>query len=91
MDVAKARLIRCFAATFPHLTNEEITAATLESVAGWDSVATVTLLAIIHEEFGVELILDDTSAISFEAFLSCLRAEMNSSGVDERSRVAPGR
>lgn len=52
------RLDGCFQAVFPHLSNEEIRQATPDGVAAWDSMATVTLLAVVNEEFNTELDLD---------------------------------
>lgn len=60
MDSVQEKLTRCFAAVFPQLGPEEIPAATAENTAGWDSVAQVTLLSAIGEEFGIEM--------DFEAF-----------------------
>jgi acyl carrier protein len=49
------RLIRCFASVFPTLTQEEIENASSDSVGLWDSLSTVTLVAVIQEEFNVEI------------------------------------
>jgi acyl carrier protein len=49
------RLLRCFSSVFPALTKEEIESATAESVGVWDSLSTVTLAAVIQEEFNVEI------------------------------------
>lgn len=62
-------LVRCFASVFPTLTEEEIQNATTESVGIWDSLSTVTLAAVIQEEFNIEIdpeILPDLD--SFQAF-----------------------
>ncbi|MGA3327467.1 MAG: acyl carrier protein [Terriglobia bacterium] len=67
------RLVRCFASVFPALTPEEIRAASAESVAAWDSLASVTLVAVIQQEFGVEIdILDLPELTSFEAWRTYL-------------------
>lgn len=52
------RLDGCFQAVFPDLSDEEIRQATPDAVAAWDSMATVTLLAVVNEEFNTELDLD---------------------------------
>lgn len=59
MDDLQARLIKCFAAVFPELSEDQIRAATQKTVAGWDSVASVTLIALIEEEFGLEVAPED--------------------------------
>jgi acyl carrier protein len=55
MSDTKQRLARCFMSVFPTLRNQEVSLASQESVAAWDSVATVTLLCVIEEEFGVSI------------------------------------
>ena len=73
MDDHRTRLTQCFAAVFPDLPADEIPTATPESVAGWDSVANVTLLAVVEEEFGLAIDVDDLERLtSFEALLDYL-------------------
>jgi acyl carrier protein len=45
------RLDRCFASVFPALGPDQIHAASVESVSAWDSLAAVTLIAILEQEF----------------------------------------
>jgi acyl carrier protein len=47
----KEKVIRCFSSVFPDLSEEEIYRASTTSLASWDSVAHVTLLSTISEEF----------------------------------------
>jgi acyl carrier protein len=49
------RLRRCFAAVFPTLPPDEIPTASIDTVAEWDSLAAVTLAALVEEEFDVEI------------------------------------
>jgi len=61
-------LVRCFAAVFPDLPPEEIPAASVDTVEEWDSLASVTLLAVLDEELGVEIDLADLPHLrSFQA------------------------
>jgi acyl carrier protein len=53
------RVSRCFANVFPDLREEEISRASMTSLAIWDSVAHVTLLSAIAEEFGQSFELED--------------------------------
>jgi len=63
------RLIRCFASVFPELTPDEIRAATSDSLAAWDSLAAVTLAAVVEQEFGVAIdLLNHPELTSFGAF-----------------------
>ena len=73
MDEHRARLVKCFAAVFPDLPQAEIVAATPERVPTWDSIANVTLLAVVEEEFGIAIDVDDLERLtSFEALLDYL-------------------
>jgi acyl carrier protein len=73
MDNVEDRLARCFATLFPDLNQPEIRRASIDSVAGWDSVATVTLINLVEEEFGVQVGLEDVEELlSFEEFRAYL-------------------
>jgi acyl carrier protein len=70
-----ARLARCFTSVFPDLTPEQVQMASVESVGGWDSLAAVTLLAVIQEEFGVQVGLSDVSElVSYQAIQNYIRS-----------------
>jgi acyl carrier protein len=55
VDEGSAALHRCFAAVFPELADDEIPAASVDSVSEWDSLASLTLIALLEEEFGVQI------------------------------------
>jgi acyl carrier protein len=55
MDDGLAALQRCFSAAFPDLAEDEIPGASVDSVSEWDSLASLTLIALLEEEFGVEI------------------------------------
>lgn len=75
MDERQKRLANCFCAVFPELSGEEITQASSATVQSWDSVAVVTLLAVIEEEFGISIEEDDPGKFdSFQAILRYLQA-----------------
>jgi acyl carrier protein len=52
------RLVRCISSVFPALTDQEIRTASAEMLVEADSLAAVTLIALIDEEFGVEVDLE---------------------------------
>jgi len=79
MDEMATRLMKCFAAVFPELTREEILAATPASVKSWDSVATLNLLTVVEEEFGVE--------IDFASLLESLSYEKLAAYVQQRIEI----
>jgi acyl carrier protein len=75
MDETQARLTRCFSAVFPSLSSTAIPSADATNTEAWDSVASVTLFATIEEEFGIEIDLQDSTALlSFWGLLDYLRA-----------------
>ena len=70
MTDVRARLTRCFTAVFPDLADHEVPAAALATVPGWDSIAHVTLLTVVEEEFGTTVDPDEIEHLtSFEALL----------------------
>jgi acyl carrier protein len=83
MDEQQRRLANCFSAVFPELSNEEIIHASSATVQSWDSVAVVTLLTVIEEEFGISIEEDDPAKFdSFQRMLSYLQEA-------ERKRQSP--
>jgi acyl carrier protein len=74
----KSRLVNCFATVFPELTSPEIPSVSMGSLASWDSVAGVTLLSVIEEEFSLSIPPDDVAGlVSFELILDYLRRTQN--------------
>ena len=49
------RLTRCFASVFPALSPDQIHTASVETVPDWDSLAAVTLIAVLEEEFNTPI------------------------------------
>ena len=83
MDEQQKRLTNCFSAVFPELSCEEIIHASPATVASWDSVAIVTLLTVIEEEFGISIEEDDPAKFdSYQRILSYLQEA-------ERKRHSP--
>lgn len=75
MDKISQRLETCFARVFSQLTPGEIREASVDSVAQWDSMASITLLSVAGEEFGIEMDMDDFEQFtSFERLLDYVRA-----------------
>jgi acyl carrier protein len=75
MNDHKERLARCFEILFPQLSREEIYRATQDSVKEWDSVAAITLLNVIEDEFQIQIdfeVLADLS--SFDAIIEHLNS-----------------
>lgn len=74
MDDVKPKLIECFQIVFPDLKEKDILAASQDTVAEWDSVAAITLVNVIEEQFGIEMDLDELADLdSFEKVLAYLQ------------------
>ena len=69
-------LIKCFAAVFPDVTAERIPEASINNLTQWDSLATVTLVALIEQEFEVQIdIIDLPKFTSFTAIKEYLEKQ----------------
>lgn len=67
MHDTEERLLRCFSSVFPDLSAPQIRGASVESVSAWDSLAAVTLISLLQEEFGVQVDLAEFPELtSFE-------------------------
>ena len=55
MTVIRERLTRCFTAVFPKIPVESITTVSIKTVKEWDSLAAVTLIVVLEEEFGIRI------------------------------------
>ena len=84
MSELENRLVRCFSSVFPGLTPEEIQSASVQSLAAWDSLAAVTLVAVVEQEFGIQIDLLDLEELnSFAAIRAYLvRVTAGGTGVN---------
>jgi acyl carrier protein len=77
MNNLQARLANCFSAVFPDITSDDIPSASTSSLAAWDSVAHVTILSSVSEEFGVDLEMEDyEELVSFPLILKYLESRL---------------
>jgi acyl carrier protein len=58
MDETRTRLIKCFETVFPDMPETEIPNASQNSVPAWDSIAAITLLNVIEDEFAITMDLE---------------------------------
>ena len=76
MPDTKERLKACFSVVFPSLSADEIVRCSSASVANWDSLATVTLVSVIEEEFGITIPPDEYEfMISFDLVSQCIESK----------------
>lgn len=74
MNALEENLTACFAAVFPDRSREEIASATRESIPEWDSLASITLLTLVQQEFHIDIDLFELDEIgSFPALSDYLR------------------
>jgi acyl carrier protein len=78
MNDIERRLERCFAAVFPELPRSALREAGPETVAAWNSLSAVTLVAVVEEEFAVSINpLELVELDSFRAFQDHLSGKLD--------------
>jgi acyl carrier protein len=60
------RLINCFTAAFPEIRPAQATSATVDNTQSWDSMGSLTLQALIEEEFAIRF--DDDAIESLRSY-----------------------
>ena len=76
MNDVRTRLVKCFSAVFPDLTEREIPLASTVSVGTWDSLASITLLSVLEEEFELQVDPEELEhLVSFDLILAYLQHE----------------
>jgi acyl carrier protein len=79
MHPAREKLIKCFSTIFPELSVDEIVSASPRTSGAWDSLTAVTLMALVEEEFGIELEPNgDPEGMSFENLLMRIATALDS-------------
>jgi acyl carrier protein len=68
------KLESCFEKVFPNLPKSAIPNATNDNVREWDSIAQVTLVTLIGEEFAIDIDFEEfVGATSFTSLLEAVR------------------
>lgn len=84
-----ARLLRCFSSVFADLSADEIRAASVESLGAWDSLSAVTLIAVLQQEFGLQIALADYPKLkSFQAVEAYIRSRNGAAQPNTHSATA---
>jgi acyl carrier protein len=77
MPDPRSRLVECFRTVFPNLNESSALDAQISTIPEWDSIATVTLMALIEEEFGFQIPAEETESLhSFETVLALVERSM---------------
>ncbi len=75
MDDLTARMLGCFRTVFGNLPDNDLLNASTTTLEKWDSVASITLVNVIEEEFNVQLDYDAIPELtSFQAVVEHMKA-----------------
>ena len=76
MNELGEKLADCFQAVFPQISRNDIQGTSMKLTEDWDSMATITLVSLIEESFGIETQPDDIEHLtSFESILRYLQGK----------------
>lgn len=76
MDENHRRLVKCFESVFRALPADEIPLSSQATIPAWDSLATITLLNVIEDEFGFQMDFDLLPVLnSFDRILSYVKTQ----------------
>jgi acyl carrier protein len=64
MDNTEERLVKVFETVFPDLSESQIKTASQSTVSTWDSVAAITLMNLMEEEFSIVIDFDRAAELS---------------------------
>ncbi len=82
MDNTEEKLIKVFETAFPDLSADRITSATQETTQNWDSVAAITLMNLIEEEFAIQMDFEDLGELtSFQKILTYVQGKLTQTTV----------
>jgi acyl carrier protein len=72
MDELDERLMECFRVVFPELSDEQIQSANSSTLNKWDSLASLSLVAVLEEEFAC--MFDDAVVGNLDSFAAARAA-----------------
>ncbi len=64
MSNTKQRLEQCFMIVFPDVPENSISTVNQSSLAAWDSIAAITLVNVIEEEFQIQMDFEDLEQLT---------------------------
>lgn len=78
-----ARLETCFASVFPSVPAQTLRVENRETIDAWDSMAFITLIMLIEEEFSVNVKVDNIAELtSFSSIVRYLHRELGRASCD---------
>lgn len=82
MDSPEQRLEKIFETVFPEVSPGEIRKASQDRIKNWDSIAAITLMNLIEEEFAIEVDFDQAAELtSFDEILHYLKGRLSYTAV----------
>ena len=82
MDNTEKRLEGIFETVFPDLSPDKVRTASQDSLENWDSIAAITLMNLIEEEFGIQMDFDDAERLtSFSEIMNYLNERVTNPAV----------
>jgi acyl carrier protein len=91
MTDADDKLRSCFAAAFPDLPPDQFPSAGIDTVAEWDSLHAVVLVALIEEAFDIRIPARDYTRLrSYAAVSDYLRGAAGGDQVGAKTRPGAG-
>ena len=82
MDNLEQRLVKVFGTVFPDLPADRIPSASQSTTEGWDSIAAITLINLIEEEFEIQMDFDRAAELtSFPEILTYLKGTLSHTAV----------
>ena len=77
MTNLKTRLASCFQTVFPDLPDDQVESASQGNLPKWDSIAGITLVNVLEEEFQIQIDFDRLADLdSFAKVLEYVRATL---------------
>ena len=64
LNELELKLTECFSLIFPKLSQPELQYASVTNIEEWDSLASVNIIAIIEEQFEIEIQPDDLETLT---------------------------
>jgi acyl carrier protein len=75
MNGIEARVAQCFANVFPDLPSSKVEGASTDTLEAWDSVAHITLLTAVSEEFSIDFEPEDyLDLVSYREIVDAVQA-----------------
>lgn len=77
MSVLRDRLLNCFSVVFPELSPDQLLTASTTTLESWDSMAALTILAVLEEQFGLTIPPEDLEYLTgFEDTVDYMRSRL---------------